>query len=85
MAEADSGIGRAAATAVASLDGCTLPTDLGPSTAYVGEAAELCTPVRCDAAGRLLVPTGPGIGVTVDVERVEAATVERAVLVAGPA
>lgn len=79
------GIGRAAATAVASLDGCTLPTDLGPSTAYVGEAAELCTPVRCDAAGRLLVPTGPGIGVTVDVERVEAAAVERAVLVAGPA
>lgn len=74
------GIGRAAAAAVASLPGCTLPTDLGPSAAYLAEGAELCTPVRVDGAGRLVVPDGAGLGVAVDVDRVEAAAVARAVL-----
>ena len=34
------GIGRAGAAAVAAMAGCTLPTDLGPSAAYV--EADVC-------------------------------------------
>ena len=58
------GIGRAHAAAVASLDGCTLPTDLGPSAAYVER--DVCDPVVVDGAGRLLLPDGPGCGRTPD-------------------
>ncbi len=55
------GVGRAAAAAVAALDGCDWPTDLGPSAAYV--AADITNPVIVDGQGRLLVPRGPGLGV----------------------
>ncbi|MGD9754099.1 MAG: enolase C-terminal domain-like protein [Acidimicrobiia bacterium] len=73
------GIGRAAAVAVAAAMAAVapgpiaLPCDLGPSAAYVDPSLELCTPVSCDPAGRLVVPTGAGIGVAVDVGRIEAA------------
>jgi O-succinylbenzoate synthase len=65
------GVGRAAAAAVAALEGCTLPTDLGPSAQYVAE--DLAGPVLADDDGRLVVPDGPGIGVQVDRARARAA------------
>lgn len=72
------GIGRAAAAAVATLSGCTLPTDLGPSGRYVVE--DVCEPVVADAAGELVVPTGPGVGRTPDESVLERCTVEEVVL-----
>jgi len=72
------GVGRAAAAAVASLEGCTLPTDLGPSEQYV--ARDLTDPVRCDPGGLLLVPDGPGIGRTPDPDHLAAATVDEVLL-----
>ena len=61
------GVGRAAAAAVAARTEANLPTDLGPSSAYV--AQDVTDPLVCDGAGRLIVPSGPGIGVAVDRER----------------
>lgn len=60
------GIGRAAAVAVAAQAGCSLPTDLGPSEAYVDD--EICEPIVADASGRLVVPDGPGSGRVPDEE-----------------
>jgi o-succinylbenzoate synthase len=69
------GVGRAAAAAVAALDGCTLPTDLGPSSQYVVD--DVCEPVVVDAAGRLVVPDGHGIGRTPDEAALRTAAVDR--------
>jgi O-succinylbenzoate synthase len=60
----DTGIGRAAALAVAALPGCTVAPDLSAADRYwvqdiVAERAQL------DAGGRLAVPDGPGLGVDV--------------------
>lgn len=74
----ETGVGRAHALAVAALPGCTLPTDLGPSSQYFVE--DLTDPIERNADGTLRVPTGPGIGVVPDPERLEAATVDRFVL-----
>ncbi|MFN0025621.1 MAG: enolase C-terminal domain-like protein [Acidimicrobiales bacterium] len=73
------GVGRAAAAAVAALDGCDWPTDLGPSTAYV--ARDITNPVLTDPNGHLVVPGGPGLGVelTADTALAEV-TVERVIL-----
>jgi O-succinylbenzoate synthase len=70
----ESGVGRAAALAVAAHPSCTLPTDLGPSSAYFAE--DLTDPIALDAAGRVLVPAGPGIGRSPDPARLEATTTE---------
>jgi O-succinylbenzoate synthase len=70
----ESGVGRAAALAVAALEGCTLPTDLGPSSAYF--ASDLTEPLTCDGDGRILVPEGPGIGRVPVPGRLAAATVD---------
>jgi O-succinylbenzoate synthase len=63
------GIGRAGAAAVAALPGITLPTDLGPSSAYV--EADVCEPIVCDDAGRLIVPGGVGNGRVPDEARLD--------------
>lgn len=68
------GIGRAAAAAVASLPGCTWPTDLGPSDHYVAE--DVCDAVVVDERGRLVVPEGPGVGRTPDEHALERWSVE---------
>ncbi len=73
----ETGVGRATAAVVAALPGCTLPTDLGPSHRYF--RPDLTAPVEVDGAGHLVVPPGPGIGVTPDPDRLDAATVERVV------
>lgn len=60
----DTGIGRAAALAVASLPGCTIPPDLAASDRYFA-ADIVTTPARLSADGTLDIPTGPGLGITV--------------------
>lgn len=77
----ESGVGRAAALAIAASEVCEVPTDLGPSERYVVE--DLTDPVVVDDAGRVVVPVGPGSGVTVDLDRVAEATVDRLDLEAG--
>jgi o-succinylbenzoate synthase len=58
----ETGIGRAANLALAALPGFTLPADLSASDRYFHLDV---TPPFVLAEGRILVPTGPGIGVDV--------------------
>jgi O-succinylbenzoate synthase len=74
----ETGIGRATAAAVAALPGCSLPTDLGPSSRYLNP--DLTDPVVVDDEGRLVVPDGPGIGRRPDPDRLAAASVDRLML-----
>jgi O-succinylbenzoate synthase len=74
----ETGVGRAGALALAALDGCTLPTDLGPSDWYF--ARDLTAPITAGAAGTVVVPSGPGLGVTPEPSRLDAATLDRVVL-----
>jgi o-succinylbenzoate synthase len=69
-------IGRAAAVALATASGVTLPTDLGPSSRYFDH--DLARPIEVDEAGKLVPPDGPGIGRTPDEERLAAVTVDEA-------
>jgi O-succinylbenzoate synthase len=71
----ESGVGRAAALAVAAQRFCTLPTDLGPSLAYVD--LDVTAPLVVDGDDRILVPDGPGIGRTPDPDRLRAVTTDR--------
>lgn len=71
----ESGIGRAAALAVAGQGEMTLPTDLGPSLAYV--EVDITRAIALDGDGRMPVPDGPGIGAVPVPEHLEAVTVER--------
>ena len=59
----ESGVGRAAALAVAAMPGFDLPGDLGASDRYF--ATDLTRPHELDE-GRLAVPSGPGLGVVPD-------------------
>ena len=71
----ESGIGRAHNVHLASLPNFTLPGDIAASRRYfLPDLIEPGIHVRPD--GTIAVPTGPGIGVAVDVERVRAATIE---------
>lgn len=70
----ESGVGRATALAVAALSTTTLPTDLGPSAAYFDR--DLTEPITADERGALVVPEGPGIGRTPDLDRLAAVTVD---------
>lgn len=69
----ETGIGRAAALALASLPGFTLPADLSASGRYWEQ--DLTAPFVLDADGRLPVPTGPGLGVDILMDVVERCTV----------
>lgn len=60
----DTGVGRAAALAVAALPGCTVPPDLAASDRYFATDI-VATPARLSADGTLEVPTGPGLGITI--------------------
>lgn len=70
----ESGIGRAYNVALASLPNFTLPGDVSPSARYW--AQDVVTPEwTMDDGGMVTVPLDtPGIGVEVDVERIEALT-----------
>ena len=56
----ETGVGRAALVALAALPGFTITGDLSASNRYFEE--DLTEPFELDA-GRLAVPTGPGLGV----------------------
>jgi O-succinylbenzoate synthase len=68
----ESGIGRAHNVALASLPGFTLPGDISASRRYWEQ--DIVSPEFEVARGEMVVPTGPGIGVEIDVERIEALT-----------
>lgn len=72
----ETGIGRAHNLALASLPGFTLPGDISASRRYWER--DIVTPEHEVRDGRMRVPTGPGIGVEVDVERVDALAVRTA-------
>lgn len=72
----ESGVGRAHNVALASLPGFTLPGDISASRRYWEQ--DIVTPEFEVSDGEMTVPTGPGIGVAVDVDRVEALTVREA-------
>ncbi len=74
----ETGVGRAAAAGVAALASGGLPTDLGPSKQYFDP--DLTDPIDLDDAGRLVVPTGLGVGRIPDPKRLAATAVDRLVL-----
>ncbi len=73
----ESGVGRAHNVALASLPNFSLPGDVSPSARYWER--DIVTPEwTMDAEGMVHVPLDrPGIGVTVDLGRVDALTVRR--------
>ena len=75
----ESGIGRAYNVALASLPNFSLPGDLSPSARYWER--DIVTPEWTMNEGMVTVPRDrPGIGVSVDVDRVEKLTVRRETL-----
>ena len=71
----ESGIGRAHNIHLASLPNFSLPGDIAASRRYF--VPDVIEPgIDVSPAGMVTVPSGPGIGVTVDWDRVRAATVE---------
>jgi len=77
----ESGIGRAYNVALASLPNFTLPGDLSPSSRYWER--DIVTPAwTMDAEGQVTVPTGPGLGVTLDMDRIDELTLRRSALAA---
>ena len=76
----ESGVGRAYNVALASLPNFTKPGDLSPSARYWDR--DVVTPEwTMDASGMVQVPlAAPGIGVAVDVDRVDALTVRTQVI-----
>jgi o-succinylbenzoate synthase len=72
----ESGVGRAHNVALASLPGFTLPGDISASQRYWER--DIVTPEFEVADGMMAVPTGPGIGVEIDLDRVEGLAVREA-------
>ncbi|MGD8322365.1 MAG: o-succinylbenzoate synthase [Gemmatimonadota bacterium] len=72
----ESGVGRAHNVALASLEGFTLPGDISASKRYWER--DIVSPEFEVADGSMNVPTGPGLGVEVDEDRIEHLTVRRA-------
>ncbi|MEM7354532.1 MAG: o-succinylbenzoate synthase, partial [Acidobacteriota bacterium] len=81
----ESGIGRAYNVALASLPGFNLPGDLSPSAHYWER--DIVEPEwTMDARGRIAVPRGTaGLGVAVDVDRIDDLTVRQETLTAARA
>jgi O-succinylbenzoate synthase len=72
----ESGVGRAHNLALASLPGFTLPGDISASSRYW--AQDIVSPEFVVSDGEMKVPTGPGIGVELDVERIQSLTTREA-------
>jgi o-succinylbenzoate synthase len=76
----ESGIGRTHNIHLSTLPNFTLPGDVAASKRYfVPDLIE--PPVEVDADGTIAVPTGAGIGVAIDIERVTHATTRAETLV----
>lgn len=73
----ETGIGRAANIALASLPNFTLPADLSASDRYFREDV-IEPPVTLNPDGTVTVPATPGLGFAVRIERIDRATVRRA-------
>lgn len=73
----ETGVGRAANAALAALPGFTLTGDISGSRRFY---AEDLTPETVMRDGHVDVPTGPGLGVEVDRERLAAWTTRRTTL-----
>jgi O-succinylbenzoate synthase len=69
----ETGLGRAANLALASLPAFTLPGDTSASERYFAE--DLTEPFVLDPDGTMAVPAGPGLGVEPLPDRLEACTV----------
>lgn len=72
----ESGVGRAHNVALASLPGFTLPGDISASARYW--ARDIVSPEFEVADGEMAVPTGPGIGVELDMDQINALTTRTA-------
>jgi O-succinylbenzoate synthase len=72
----ETGIGRAANVAVASLPGFTLPGDISASMRYFFEDI-IETPFELNPDSTLSVPAGPGLGVNVKMETLEKVTLRK--------
>ncbi len=70
----ETGIGRAANLALASLPGFTLPGDISATRRYWSR--DITPPFELDS-GVIAVPSGIGFGVQLDIDFVESITVER--------
>lgn len=76
----ETGIGRAANLALASLPGFTLPGDISSSARYFHH--DITAPFTA-VDGRMEVPSGPGLGVDVDMAALEEATVRHEAIAHG--
>jgi o-succinylbenzoate synthase len=74
----ETGIGRAAALAVATHPASTTATDLGPSSRYFVQ--DVTEPFELDTGGCLTPPAGPGIGVTPHPDVLHRFVVDRATM-----
>jgi O-succinylbenzoate synthase len=72
----ESGIGRAGNVGLASLPNFVLPGDISASKRYYKEDI-VDPPFEVDSQGTMAVPTKPGIGVTVMMDRLERVTARR--------
>lgn len=70
----ETAVGRAANLALAALPGFTLPGDISATSRYY--ARDIGASFELDADGCLTAPEGPGNGVSVDLDAVDAFTVE---------
>lgn len=71
----ETGVGRAGQLALASLPGFTLPGDISATSRYYHEDVAQPDYVLNKQDSTITVPSGPGLGVKVDPERLEAATI----------
>src|SRR5260370_1323204 len=74
----ETGLGRAGNVAMAAMSNFTLPGDTSASDRYYHR--DVITEPFVLRDGRLRVPTGPGLGVTVDAERLREVTTSTTVL-----
>ncbi len=75
----ETGIGRAANLALASLPGFTRPGDISASDRYFTRDV-ITEPFTLAPDGTMAVPTGPGLGVEVDLNYLDAITLDLEVL-----
>jgi o-succinylbenzoate synthase len=68
----ETGVGRAANLALASLPNFSLPGDLSPSGRWYRE--DITAPVTLDLDGTIAVPDGPGLGVEIRTDAIDGLT-----------
>ena len=78
----ESGIGRAANIHLSTLPNFSLPGDVAASKRYF-DPDLIDPPIEVAADGTIPVPTGPGLGVTIREDRVDRATLKKAIFKAG--